>query len=167
MGNNVGKDDGPWFKEGGGKDEDFGMSDQDEIEEWEDFESLEDRILRGPLMGVLLWTALIAGAIWIALNAYVQIRQARVRGATIHFTPLSCGFVVPAVCRPGRQGCRRADHCRPPAATFREPSLSGKHSTLEPVVAPSQAGQAQTGQLPHCGRPSVLGARKDSKASMR
>jgi hypothetical protein len=77
MGNNVGKDDGPWFKERGGKDEDFGMSDQDEIEEWEDFESLEDRILRGPLMGVLLWTALIAGAIWIALNAYVQIRQAR------------------------------------------------------------------------------------------
>lgn len=38
------------------------MSDQDETEEWEDFESLEDRILRGPLMGVLLWTALIAGA---------------------------------------------------------------------------------------------------------
>jgi hypothetical protein len=38
------------------------------------------------------------------------------RGVTIQFTPLSCRFVVPAVCRPGRRGCRRADHCRPPAA---------------------------------------------------
>jgi hypothetical protein len=73
----VGKYEGPWFKEGGGKDEDSGMSDQDETEEREDYESLEDRILRGPLMGVLLWTALISGAVWIALNAYVQIRQAR------------------------------------------------------------------------------------------
>jgi hypothetical protein len=73
----LGEYDGLWFKEGGGKDEDFGMSDQDEIEEWEDYESLEDRILRGPLMGVLIWTAVIAGAVWIALNAYVQIRQAR------------------------------------------------------------------------------------------
>jgi len=39
------------------------MSDQDEIEEWENNESLEDRILRGPLMRVLLWTAPIAGVI--------------------------------------------------------------------------------------------------------
>jgi hypothetical protein len=53
------------------------MSDQDEIEEWEDFESLEDRILRGPLLRILLWTALIAGAVWVVLNAAVQIRYAR------------------------------------------------------------------------------------------
>jgi hypothetical protein len=52
------------------------MSDQDDLEESEDFESLEDRIRRGPLLGVLLWTALIAGAVWVVLNAIVQIRLA-------------------------------------------------------------------------------------------
>jgi hypothetical protein len=52
------------------------MSDQDDLEESEDFESLEDRVRRGPLLGVLLWTALIAGAVWVVLNAIVQIRLA-------------------------------------------------------------------------------------------
>jgi hypothetical protein len=52
------------------------MSDQDDLEESEDFESLEDRIGRGQLLGVLLWTALIAGAVWVVLNAIVQIRLA-------------------------------------------------------------------------------------------
>ena len=50
--------------------------DEDDLEEWEDFESLEDRIRGGPLLGVLLWTALIAGAAWVVLNAVVQIRYA-------------------------------------------------------------------------------------------
>ena len=52
------------------------MNDQDDLEESEDFESLEDRVRRGPLLGVLLWTALIAGAVWVVLNAIVQIRLA-------------------------------------------------------------------------------------------
>jgi hypothetical protein len=52
------------------------VNDQDDLEESEDFESLEDRIRRGPLLGVLLWTALIAGAVWVVLNAIVQIRLA-------------------------------------------------------------------------------------------
>jgi hypothetical protein len=52
------------------------MSDQDDLEESEDFESLEDRILRGPLLGVLLWTAIIAGAVWVVLNVIIQIRLA-------------------------------------------------------------------------------------------
>jgi hypothetical protein len=39
------------------------MSDQDDLEESEDFESLEDRIRRGPLLGVLLWTARRAGGL--------------------------------------------------------------------------------------------------------
>jgi hypothetical protein len=43
--------------------------------ESEDFESLEG-IGRGPLLGVLLWTALTAGAVWVVLNAIVQIRLA-------------------------------------------------------------------------------------------
>ena len=50
--------------------------DEDDLEEWEDFRSLEDRIRGGPLLGVLLWTALIAGAAWVVLNAVVQIRYA-------------------------------------------------------------------------------------------
>jgi hypothetical protein len=52
------------------------VNDQDDLEESEDFESLEDRIRRGPLLGVLLWTALMAGAVWVVLNAIVQIRLA-------------------------------------------------------------------------------------------
>jgi hypothetical protein len=51
--------------------------DQDEIEGVEDFESLDDRIRRGPLLGVLFWTALIAGAVWVVLNAMIQIRLIR------------------------------------------------------------------------------------------
>jgi hypothetical protein len=54
-----------------------------------------------------------AGAGW---RHCVVGRPAPLRGVIIQFTPLSCRFVVPAVCRPGRRGCRRADHCRPPAA---------------------------------------------------
>lgn len=52
------------------------MSDEDELEESEAFKSLEDRIRGGPLLGVLLWTALIAGAVWVVLNAAGQIRSA-------------------------------------------------------------------------------------------
>ena len=58
------------------------MSDEDDLvewedlEEWEDHESFEDRIRRGPLLGALLWTAIIAGAVWVVLNA-IQIRTAR------------------------------------------------------------------------------------------
>jgi hypothetical protein len=59
------------------------MSDEDDLvewedlEEWEDHESFEDRIRRGPLLGALLWTAIIAGAVWVVLNASIQIRTAR------------------------------------------------------------------------------------------
>jgi hypothetical protein len=59
------------------------MSDEDDpvqwedLEEWEDLESFEDRIHRGPLLGALLWTAIIAGAAWVLLNASIQIRTAR------------------------------------------------------------------------------------------
>jgi hypothetical protein len=51
-------------------------SDQDELDEWEDFESIEDRIRRGSLLGIFLWTALIAGAVWVVLNVIIQIRLA-------------------------------------------------------------------------------------------
>jgi hypothetical protein len=59
------------------------MSDEDDLVEWEDLdeweehESLEDRIRRGPLLGALLWTAIIAGAVWVVLNASIQIQTAR------------------------------------------------------------------------------------------
>ena len=59
------------------------MSDEDDLvewedlEEWEEHESFEDRIRRGPLLGALLWTAIIAGAVWAILNAIIQIRTAR------------------------------------------------------------------------------------------
>jgi hypothetical protein len=59
------------------------MSDEDDLvewedlEEWEDHESFEDRFRRGPLLGALLWTAIIAGAVWVVLNASIQIRTAR------------------------------------------------------------------------------------------
>jgi hypothetical protein len=52
------------------------MSDQDDLHESEDFESLEDRIRRGTPLGVLLSTALIAGAVWVVLNVIIQIRLA-------------------------------------------------------------------------------------------
>ncbi len=35
------------------------------------------------------------------------MRGSSLRGAIIQFTALSCRFVVPALCRPGRRGCRR------------------------------------------------------------
>jgi hypothetical protein len=58
------------------------MSDEDDLvewedlEEWDDHESFEDRIRRGPLLGALLWTAIIAGAAWVVLNASIQIHTA-------------------------------------------------------------------------------------------
>jgi hypothetical protein len=52
------------------------VNDQDDLEESEDFQSLEDRIRRGPLLGVLVWAALSEGAVWVVLNAIVQIRLA-------------------------------------------------------------------------------------------
>lgn len=39
--------------------------------------SFEDRIRRGPLLRALLWTAIIAGAAWVVLNASIQIRTAK------------------------------------------------------------------------------------------
>ena len=50
------------------------VDNQDEVEASEDYESLSDRVRRGPLREVLLWTILVAGAIWVVLNAIVQIR---------------------------------------------------------------------------------------------
>ena len=47
----------------------------DEFEdEFEDHESLKDRVRRGPLLGVLLWTTLVAGGTWVVLNAMFNIR---------------------------------------------------------------------------------------------
>lgn len=37
---------------------------------------LRDRVRRGPLREVLLWTMLVAGAIWTVPNAIVQVRFA-------------------------------------------------------------------------------------------
>jgi hypothetical protein len=53
------------------------MNDDDELEEWEDTKTLEERMRSGPLLRILLWTALSAGAVWVVLNAIVQIRTAR------------------------------------------------------------------------------------------
>jgi hypothetical protein len=51
------------------------VDDQDEFEdEFEDYESLKERVRRGPLLGVLLWTTLVAGATWVVLNAMFNIR---------------------------------------------------------------------------------------------
>jgi hypothetical protein len=60
------------------------VDDQDEVDEFEfefedefeDYVSLKDRVRRGPLLGVLLWTTLVAGAIWVVLNAIVDIHFA-------------------------------------------------------------------------------------------
>ena len=53
------------------------MDDHDEVDEFEDefedYESLKDRVRRGPLLGVLLVTTLVAGAIWVVLNAIMDI----------------------------------------------------------------------------------------------
>jgi hypothetical protein len=57
------------------------VDDQDEVDEFEDefedYESLKDRVRRGPLLGVLLGTTLLAGAIWVVLNAIIDIHFAR------------------------------------------------------------------------------------------
>jgi hypothetical protein len=50
------------------------VDNEDEVEESEDYERLRDRVRRGPLREVLLWTILVAGAVWVVLNAIVQIR---------------------------------------------------------------------------------------------
>jgi hypothetical protein len=62
------------------------VDDQDEVDEFEfefedefedaDYESLKDRVRRGPILGVLLGTALFAGAVWVVLNSINHIRQA-------------------------------------------------------------------------------------------
>jgi hypothetical protein len=52
------------------------VDDQDEVDEFEDYVSLKDRVLRGPLLGISLWTVLIAGAAWVVLNGVIQIRLA-------------------------------------------------------------------------------------------
>ena len=50
------------------------VDDQDEFEdEFEDYESLKNRVRRGPLLGVLLGTTLVAGAIWVVLNTMLNI----------------------------------------------------------------------------------------------
>jgi hypothetical protein len=63
------------------------VDDQDEVDEFEfefedefedeDYESLKDRVRRGPILGVLLGATLFAGAIWVVLNAIVDIHFAR------------------------------------------------------------------------------------------
>jgi hypothetical protein len=53
------------------------VDNQDDVDEFEDYESLKDRLRRGPLLGVLLGTTLVAGVIWLVLTAIVDIRFAR------------------------------------------------------------------------------------------
>jgi hypothetical protein len=53
------------------------VDDQDEVDEFEDYASLKDRVRRGPLLGILLGTTLVAGLVWVVLNAVVDIRLAR------------------------------------------------------------------------------------------
>jgi len=68
-------------------------------------------------------------------------------GAIIRFPPLTCRFVTPTLCRPGRRGCHSMDDCQAPWP-LRRVILSGKHSTFDQSAPASafQAGQAQTGQ---------------------
>jgi len=68
-------------------------------------------------------------------------------GAIIRFPPLTCRFVTPTLCRPGRRGCHSMDDCQAPWP-LRRVILSGKHSTFDQPAPASafQAGQAQTGQ---------------------
>jgi hypothetical protein len=49
------------------------VDDQDEVDEFENYVSLKDRVRRGPLLGVLLVTTIVAGAIWVVLNAIMDI----------------------------------------------------------------------------------------------
>jgi len=49
------------------------VDDQDEVGGFEDYESLKDRVRRGPLLGVLLSTTLVAGATWVVLNAIMGV----------------------------------------------------------------------------------------------
>jgi hypothetical protein len=56
------------------------VDNRDEVDEFEgdfeDNESLKDRVRRGPLPGVLLVTTLVAGAVWVVLKAIFAIRYA-------------------------------------------------------------------------------------------
>jgi hypothetical protein len=49
------------------------VDDQDEVDEFEfeDSESLKDRVRRGPILGVLLGTTLFAGAVWVVVNSSI------------------------------------------------------------------------------------------------
>jgi pimeloyl-ACP methyl ester carboxylesterase len=67
------------------------VDDQDEADEFEfedefeDSESLKDRVRRGPILGVLLGTTLFAGAVWVVLNSINHIRQANlIRQASVY-----------------------------------------------------------------------------------
>ena len=69
------------------------VDDQDEVDEFEfefedefeDYESLRDRVRRGPILGVLLGTTLFAGAVWVVLNSINHIRQANlIRQASVY-----------------------------------------------------------------------------------
>jgi hypothetical protein len=68
------------------------VDDQDEVDEFEfefedefeGYESLRDRVRRGPILGVLLGTTLFAGAVWVVLNSINHIRQANlIRQASV------------------------------------------------------------------------------------
>ena len=56
--------------------DEFAFEFEDEFED-EDYLSLKDRVRRGPLLGALLVTTLVAGAIWVVLNAIVDVRFAK------------------------------------------------------------------------------------------
>jgi len=69
------------------------VDDQDEVDEFEfefedefeDYESLKDRVRRGPILGVLLGTTLFGGAVWVVLNSINHIRQANlIRQASVY-----------------------------------------------------------------------------------
>ena len=50
----------------------------DEFEdEFEDYESLKDRVRRGPLLGASSGLTLVAGAVWVVLTTVLDIRVAR------------------------------------------------------------------------------------------
>jgi hypothetical protein len=52
------------------------VDNRDEVDEFEDHKSLKDRVRRGPLLGVLLVTTLVAGSIWVVIKAIFAIRYA-------------------------------------------------------------------------------------------
>ncbi len=76
------------------------------------------------------------------------------RGAIIQFTALSCRFVVPALCRPGRRGCRRLATAGLPQR-LRTTIPEWETLNLGPVGrdSASQAGAGPDPSVPACGRP--------------